>query len=294
MWSTIKGHFDPGARLVNQAKGIYKPAYTDYTLSVRQTLNSPYADKEIVLRSDGSWLYPYFQENPDPLERDREATNRGLIRCMEDGIPVGVLIQSKPKPSVEYHIVGLAKVIDWRDGYFFLEGYDKDGKISLRSSTSGAGLDTARAETLLPFEMDYDPDQQSDQRAKTIAEVVRRRGQGKFRKALLSAYNGRCAITDCDAVAALEAAHITPYLGQDTNHPQNGLLLRADIHSLFDLGLISVEPETLTVVLDGGLQGSSYAELQDRSLASTSDATNSPSMSALRQHYEWSGIGKAS
>lgn len=239
-------------------------------------------------------MYPYFQENPDPLERDREATNRGLIRCMEDGIPVGVLIQSKPKPGVEYHIVGLAKVIDWRDGYFFLEGYDKDGKISLRSSTSDAGLDTARAETLLPFEMDYDPDQQSDQRAKTIAEVVRRRGQGKFRKALLSAYNGRCAITDCDAVAALEAAHITPYLGQDTNHPQNGLLLRADIHSLFDLGLISVEPETLTVVLDGGLQGSSYAELQDRSLASTSDATNSPSMSALRQHYEWSGIGKAS
>lgn len=54
LWSTIKGHFDPGARLVNQAKGIYKPAYTDYTLSVRQTLNSPYADKEIVLRSDGS------------------------------------------------------------------------------------------------------------------------------------------------------------------------------------------------------------------------------------------------
>src|SRR5271155_3471993 len=42
----------------------------------------------------------------------------------------------------------------------------------------------------------------------------------------------------------LEAAHISPYRGLQSNHPQNGLLLRADLHSLFDLGMLAVDPLT--------------------------------------------------
>jgi putative restriction endonuclease len=80
---------------VTQAKGIYKPRSTDFALSVRQTTTVPYADKEVVRRDDGSWVYPYFRENADPSQRDREATNRGLMKCMEEGIPVGVLIRAK-------------------------------------------------------------------------------------------------------------------------------------------------------------------------------------------------------
>ena len=98
-WSEIKDQAEKGARLVTQAKGIYKPRYTDYALSVRQLLYSPYADKEVVKRLDGSWVYPYFQENPNPAERDREATNRGLVKCMNDGVPVGVLLQSNRNPG---------------------------------------------------------------------------------------------------------------------------------------------------------------------------------------------------
>lgn len=116
-WSLIKDHAEKGARLVNQAKGIYKPHYTDFALSVRQTLNSPYADKEIIRRPDGSWVYPYFQENPDPNERDKEATNRGLMKCLHEGMPVGALLQIKPKPGVEYEVLGLAAVTEWKDGY---------------------------------------------------------------------------------------------------------------------------------------------------------------------------------
>jgi hypothetical protein len=43
-WQEIKDHADHGPRLVTQAKGIYKPHYTDFALSARQTLDSPYAD----------------------------------------------------------------------------------------------------------------------------------------------------------------------------------------------------------------------------------------------------------
>ncbi len=56
-WREIEAQADEGTRLATLAKGIYKPAYTDFALSVRQTLNSPYADKEVVVRPDGSWVY---------------------------------------------------------------------------------------------------------------------------------------------------------------------------------------------------------------------------------------------
>lgn len=244
-WTELKAHADDGARLVNQAKGIYKPAYTEYALSVRQTLNSPYADKEVVHRADGSWLYPYFQENSDPAQRDKEATNRGLVKCMEDGVPIAVLIQTKPKPGVEYEVLGLARVRNWSNGYFYLEGSKAVGDLPSLGDVEDAAWDRVSAETLPDDGSSFDPKDSKDQRVRAIAEVVRRRGQAKFRKRLLDAYSNTCAVTGCDAVEALEAAHITPYLGEETNHPQNGLLLRADIHSLFDLGLISIDPETL-------------------------------------------------
>ena len=80
-----------------------------------------------------------------------------------------------------------------------------------------------------------------DGRERAIGAIVRRRGQPAFRRALLEAYHERCAVTGCDAPEALEAAHVVPYRGVATNHPANGLLLRADLHALFDLGLIAVD-----------------------------------------------------
>ena len=169
-WSEIKGHAETGVRLVNQAKGIYKPEYTDYALSVRQTLNSPYADKEIIHRTDGSWVYPYYQENPNPEQRDREATNRGLVKCMTDGVPVGVLMQVKPKPGVEYAVPGLAAVSEWKDGYFILEGYSDQGALRLRKGEVDAAHDRARASTTVPVREDFNPTTIGDQRQRRIPD----------------------------------------------------------------------------------------------------------------------------
>jgi putative restriction endonuclease len=286
-WTEIKAHVDQGARLVNQAKGIYKPAYGDYALSVRQTLNSPYADREIQRRPDGSWVYPYFQENPNPAERDREATNRGLMKCMEDGVPIGVMIQAKPKPGVEYDVLGLALVAEWENGYFILEGFAADGRANAPEVGSDAAHDRARAAAA--FIDDFEPGGE-DQRERQIAEVVRRQGQASFRQGLRDAYGDRCAITGCDAVGALEAAHISPYRGVQSNHPQNGLLLRADIHVLFDLGLITVDPATLTVVVAPQLRSGFYTELHGGALSAPSDPTARPSVDALAEHKEWAKI----
>jgi hypothetical protein len=283
-WSEIQAHAETGARLVNQAKGIYKPHYTEYALSVRQTLKSPYADKEVQRRSNGSWVYPYFQENHDPAKRDNEATNRGLMNCMSDGVPVGVLLQSKPKPGVEYEVLGLAVVSEWKDGYFILEGFSGEGTVQ----SGDAAHDRATAS--ISVAEDFNPSDPIDQRQKAIAAIVRRRGQARFRQALLAAYRSRCAISGCDAVEALEAAHIAPYRGDYTDHVQNGLLLRADLHSLFDLGLVSINPSTMTVVIAAELVGTSYGGLAGIECNMPGDPNHKPSTNALGKHLQWSGI----
>lgn len=77
-----------------------------------------------------------------------------------------------------------------------------------------AAWDRITVETLPNDEVSFDPKEDDDQRVRAIAEVVRRRGQTKFRRQLLEAYSNTCAVTGCDAFEALEAAHITPYLGE--------------------------------------------------------------------------------
>ena len=114
-WNEIKAHTEVGARLVAQAKGIYKPQHTDYALSVRTLQEGPYPDKEVEFRPDGSWVVEYFQEDPNPKNRDRMFTNRGLIKCMEDQIPEGFLVKRKPKPGVQYDVLGLGLVTSWRE-----------------------------------------------------------------------------------------------------------------------------------------------------------------------------------
>ena len=95
----------------------------------------------------------------------------------------------------------------------------------------------------------YDPASVADERERAMRAICIRRGQPAFRAALLVAYGGRCAITDCDVEDVLEAAHISPYRGLSSNHASNGLLLRADIHTLFDCGLVAFDPKTRKVVL---------------------------------------------
>ena len=134
--------------------------------------------------------------------------------------------------------------------------------------------------------LDFNPENLTDARKRINTAIVQRQGQSKFRSELLKAYGGQCAITDCDAEAALEAAHIFPYLGTDTNHVTNGLLFRADIHTLFDLYLISIDPDTSEVVVSSSLLNTCYKELNGKPLKSPQDYAASPSLQALARHYE--------
>ncbi len=131
----------------------------------------------------------------------------------------------------------------------------------------------------------YDPKNQEDARERVLREIVQRRGQQKFRKTLIAAYRGHCVITGCSVTPLLEAAHITPYLGPETNSVTNGLLLRADIHTLWDLGLIAVNPESWTVWVSPEITDLTYQNLTGAPLAPPVDPAQSPSGAAMAQQW---------
>jgi putative restriction endonuclease len=131
----------------------------------------------------------------------------------------------------------------------------------------------------------FDPANISDGRQRVLAAVLQRLGQQSFRKKLLVAYRQRCAMTRCQTLWVLEAAHITPYRGIKTNAVTNGLLLRADIHTLFDLGLISIEPSEGKIHVSSRLKGSQYSGLHGRVPMLPLHPAARPSLAALRAHY---------
>ena len=73
--------------------------------------------------------------------------------------------------------------------------------------------------------------------------VQARRGQAAFKAMVADNYKRQCAVSREKTLPVLEAAHIRPY-AQEPNHSiENGLLLRRDIHTLFDRGYVTVSPD---------------------------------------------------
>jgi hypothetical protein len=141
------------------------------------------------------------------------------------------------------------------------------------------GLEQIRAEK--EKEGSFSPSDLADARKRVLAAIVVRQGQGAFREKLLAAYQRRCAVTGCDVVDALEAAHVVPYLGPETNQVSNGLLLRSDIHTLFDLGLVTLNPADYRVLLSESLEGSCYEPLAGQVIRLPADRADYPSRQAL-------------
>ena len=285
-WSEIQNFSSKDSRLINQAKGIYKPAYTEYALSIRTIQDGPYPDKDVEYRADGSWVLQYFQENSDPRQRDREVTNRGMMKCMLDGIPIAALIKRKKKPGVTYEILGLGLVTNWEDGFFTVEGFSNNGVVHQEDEPDATRMRAMWGTSTQPF----DAEDNRDLREKGMAQVSKRRGQASFRADLLDAYNGTCCISGCTLKDALEAAHIVRYLGEHSNVVANGLLLRADIHTLFDLGLLAITEDYRVKLAPNVLQDEGYAVLENRALTLPRNEALHPSAEALLRHRKWARI----
>jgi hypothetical protein len=205
---------------------------------------------------------------------------------MTKQIPVGVLRERAPeRRRSRYDILGLALPVTWSDGYFFLRSLDPP-PVPVIDAVNDLLEATAVPETANHPEGQEPPADDYDARQRAYRNIVARRGQPAFRAALLDAYGGKCAITGCDAAAALEAAHLRPYRGPDSNTVSNGLPLRGDIHTLLDLRLIAIEPETRAIVVSKLLARTRYQSLSARQLAEPAAKWQRPTADTLARAWQ--------
>jgi putative restriction endonuclease len=129
-----------------------------------------------------------------------------------------------------------------------------------------------------------------EDRRVTILRAIRvRRGQPKFRNGLIGRYGARCMVTECEIMEIVEAAHIWPYRGEQDNALSNGLLLRSDLHTLYDCDLVGIHPVSFAVSIAPALKGTIYADLQGKCI---DVASHRPNDEALR--LRWKAFQEAS
>jgi hypothetical protein len=213
--------------------------------------------------------------------------------------PDGYVLNANRKPRERYLVLHTARCPEWQTestltegsyskivasseedirDWMALVGFSRNAKIvngkgcrclrfenppirHMSMSSNDAGSD----ELMTSF-ADFCSLEGSDTRELALCTIRLRRGQSAFRESLRRMHGDACMITGCVVVDVIEAAHIKPYRGDSDNHVQNGLLLRADIHTLFDLGLIGIDPVTLRIKIDDSLAASEYAQLDGSAL----------------------------
>jgi len=190
-------------------------------------------------------------------------------------------IKSEPKTSVKlldnyyinrniYYSIQQAKTDIIRDIY---PNAFKPGGLHMTKTTSAVKINISP----------YIPSVTDSREYRTLKSAVRPK-QDKFRSELIKFYGAQCMLTGCDVLTAIEASHICPYKGEKDNHIENGILLRRDLHSLYDADLIGIHPDTLEIFLDPSLNNTSYAQYAGKSLKFA--AVIKPSQNALNIRWQ--------
>ena len=117
-----------------------------------------------------------------------------------------------------------------------------------------------------------------------------RLGQGAFRIVVTDAYERRCAVSGERVLPVLEAVHVRPYAEGGLHQLDNGLLLRSDLHTLFDRGYITVTPdrhvEVSKRIREEFENGHEYYALQGSVIRSPKLGIPQPAVQNLQWHND--------
>jgi putative restriction endonuclease len=117
-----------------------------------------------------------------------------------------------------------------------------------------------------------------------------RLGQGSFRVVVMDNYERRCAVTGERTLPVLDAAHIKPFSLAQEHDPRNGILLRSDIHTLFDRGYVTVSEdhrfEVSRRLKEDWENGRDYYALHGQEIRLPASAEGRPDPTLLRWHAE--------
>lgn len=211
------------------------------------------------------------------------------LRRQSEGIEpdptIGCIILAKPFffPRDEW----IPAPENWRPGIVQGKTYDV-------SESVGASIWAMVQERLARYKKQYELKEDTIQK---VAEEVAlygsdylthaRLGQGAFRVVITDVYNRKCAITQERTLPVLEAAHIKPYAKSGPHKINNGLLLRSDLHKLFDLFYLTITPdfhvEVSKRIKEEYKNGREYYALHGKELNLPSNSEYLPS----REYIEW-------
>lgn len=138
--------------------------------------------------------------------------------------------------------------------------------------------------TFQPTAQDRVKQAQNSRVVQSIQSVLNRRVQYSLQQKLLEIYNYQCAITHCPIRPLLETTLITGSDKTILDHPSNGLVLRSDLKTLYDLHLLAIHPNKLTVLLSPTLLKTDYAALKGRKISIPTNPAYKPNPGFLKHH----------
>lgn len=220
-----EGFFFEGNRipLVNPQRGIFKPRQMEHLLSIRTVFPKPgakiwYDDQRHVHRqiyqSEDLVEYAFMGTNPDA------ADNRWLREACEQKIPI-------------IYFIGIAPGRFLAQVPAFIAAWDRHALKAM----VGFGQPAAHGGAAFPDEQPA--------RRYALSAVKQRLHQATFRQAVLTAYDGRCALTGLPEPMLLDAAHIISDKHEALGQPvvPNGIPLSKIHHAAFDAHLIGIDPD---------------------------------------------------
>lgn len=171
------------------------------------------------------------------------------------------------------------------------------GKLYSTDNAEGLALWERLVEVSPLSHINYAPGLAAQPQARygTPTLITPRLGQGAFRVAVTEAYGRQCAITNGKVLPALDAAHIKPY-GEGGDHVKsNGILLRKDIHSVFDAGYVTIKDDFTFIVSKKVKEvfnnGEEYLRLHGAVVRRPNRKADWPDTELLRWHYKERYLG---
>jgi hypothetical protein len=276
-------------RVHHLIEGIYKPAWSNYPLSISAMLKSQYND-QVFFNPDRTWWMHY-----SPKEGAMDiGVNAALVRCMTDEQPVLVLRQVSDKTSAEgsrHRLLGLGFVenFDPAVNLFRIRGLEWDEMSTLL----GVGLSDDLLETALRLESleQWTPFVAED---RGVYRVSRQKRDTAFRAIVLENYGHTCAVTGqrfySPRHVEADGAHIIRKELRGTDDPRNGIALSKSAHWAFDRGVFTISDQ-YEVIVNPKIAVASTArfpaiELDRRKIVLPADSCYWPHPDALAWHKQ--------
>jgi hypothetical protein len=268
-------------------EGIYKPAWSNYALSIASMLKSPYSD-QTHFHPDRTWWMHY---SPKAGGLDL-AANASVIRCMTDAEPLLVLKQISTKDSnsgAQHRLLGLGLVeaFDPVNQLFQIRGVPADRFTDyLDTPLTDDLIETAlRLESLEQWQPFVKED-------RVLYHVNAQKRDQAFRDVVLGNYDRTCAVTGQKFVYSLtveaDAAHIISKGVRGTDDPRNGLALSRSAHWAFDQGIFTLSDQYEVIIHPSAKQDSLNAfpllEMDRKRILLPSDSAYLPHPEALAWH----------